>query len=68
MRELRFYILVIGLLLGHALSGQGMMQSDTIPFDFTSYNNIVVDALINDEDSVRPVSYTHLTLPTKRIV
>ena len=58
MRELRFYILVIGLLLGHALSGQGMMQSDTIPFDFTSYNNIVVDALINDEDSVRLMFHT----------
>ena len=58
MRELRFYILVIGLLLGHALSGQGMMQSDTIPFDFTGYNNIVVDALINEEDSVRLMFHT----------
>ena len=58
MRELRFYILGIGLLFGHVLSGQGMMQSDTIPFDFTSYNNIVVDALINDEDSVRLMFHT----------
>ncbi len=60
MRELRFYNLVIGLLLGQVLSGQGMTdtKSDTIPFYFTSYNNIVVDALINEKDSVRLMFHT----------
>jgi len=60
MRELRFNILVIGLLLGQVLSGQGMTdtKSDTIPFDFTSYNNIVIDALINEKDSLRLMFHT----------
>ena len=30
--------------------------------------DLVADGLTNQEIAVKPVSYTHLTLPTKRIV
>ena len=60
MIRIRIYLLVFGLLFSQQLIGQESKyaQSDTIPFDFTSYNNIVVDALINDADSVRLMFHT----------
>ena len=33
-----------------------------------SYGNDALPSFISDKDNIKAVSYTHLTLPTKRIV
>ena len=56
MKRRQIYFLMISVLLNCGLTAQD--GRDTIPFHLTSYNNIVLDALINDVDSVRLMFHT----------
>ena len=64
-KKMKTFLTLLGILFIQVLSAQEASPKhkesifETIPFEFTKYNNIVIDAIVNDA-----VSYTHLTLPT----
>jgi len=64
MKELKIYLLLVGIALSQVLSAQEAANSivslipDTIPFDFTEYNNIAINAVLNNEDTTRLMFHT----------
>ena len=44
------------------------IYSELFEKNFPQYKNSLTKPVNGDKDSYAPVSYTHLTLPTKRIV
>ncbi|WP_235298571.1 hypothetical protein [Portibacter marinus] len=52
-RKFTFLIIsIIGIHSGHS------QKTDTIPFELTAYNNIIIDAVLNTEDSLRLMFHT----------
>ncbi|MCZ4408486.1 hypothetical protein O3Q51_06685 [Cryomorphaceae bacterium 1068] len=48
------FLLILGLVLSQLCSG----QNDTIPFRLTNHNNILVEAIVNTEDSLTLMFHT----------
>ena len=65
--EIAIVLVIVGLLLGGILKGQELINSAQVKSfsgDFRSASTYINGY----QDRFRAVSYTHLTLPTKRIV
>ena len=61
---MKTFLTLLGILFIQVLSAQEASPKhkesifETIPFEFTKYNNIVIDAIVNDVDSVRLMFHT----------
>lgn len=64
MKAIRFCAVLLGCILGQASFGQGANKADgptkdqVIPFQLTDYNNLSVQAILNDKDTVQLMFHT----------
>jgi len=64
MKNINLFLCVIGLLIAQLISGQDTKVSestyspDTLAFQLTSHNNIVIKAILNDVDTVQLMFHT----------
>lgn len=63
MTSKKLYLLSIGILLILSMTGQDTQSrecflSDTIPFALTDHNNIIIDAVLNQADTIKLMFHT----------